>query len=489
MIRLIASLVVALLCLVSAPSHAREWVRTELPGVIIYSDGYPHELQRWALKLRLFDALLRAQTGRPPQDRNSGSPLTIYLLDEGKDVERLTGRENLQGLYSPSIEGSFLIANRAPAYDKTRLSGQMSLFHEYTHHFMYHHFTTAWPVWYREGFAEYASAITFDADHKATIGLPNWPRLKHLDGKPMAVEKVLNASVEDFKPDDRARFYAWSWKLVHVLMASPEDRRNLARYLRLFASGTDSWAAAQAAFGDLELLETRLHAHVPDPRGGKIVEVFLPEEEATAVSAFDPMSSRLIDLRLERRAGRNRKATAAGLRALVSANPGNGEARQELALALSGIDLSEARMQALQAISLSPDDPRARAIWAGVAFRQVKTNPASMPSDWVKVRSTLASNIGHDTRDPMALATLFRSYLLEPRRPNSAAHIAMARAFSLQPESYELRSLVIYSLALQGRMAAARRTARVLASDPHSGDLGQRTLEALDNFGPSRPKR
>ncbi len=88
-----------------------------------------------------------------------GSPLTIYLLDEGEDVERLTGRENIQGLYSPSSEGSYLIASRAPGYYKERLSGQRVLFHEYTHHFMYRHFNSAWPVWYREGFAEYAERV------------------------------------------------------------------------------------------------------------------------------------------------------------------------------------------------------------------------------------------------------------------------------------------------------------------------------------------
>lgn len=193
----IAAFLLALLWLVSAPAQARQWVRAEMPGVVLYSDGYPHELQRWALKLRLFDALLRQQFNLTEPDADTGSPLTIYLLEEGKDVETLTGLKNIQGLYSPSSEGSFLIASRAPGYQKEQLSGQITLFHEYTHHFMYRHFTSAWPSWYREGFAEYASAATFDADWKATVGQPNWPRMKHLDGKPMPLATVLTASVDD----------------------------------------------------------------------------------------------------------------------------------------------------------------------------------------------------------------------------------------------------------------------------------------------------
>ena len=483
MSRLIASCLIVLLWMTSAPAHARDWVRAELPGVVFYSDGYSHELQRWALKFRLFDALLRQQFGVAGLDRDPGSPLTIYLLDEGKQIERLTGRENLQGLYSPSIEGSFLIASRDPAYDKRRLSGQMSLFHEYAHHFMYRHFTSAWPVWYREGFAEYASAVTFDADRKATVGLPNWPRLKHLDDKPMPLKTVLTATVDDFKPGEKARFYAWSWNLVHLLMETPADRRRLAQYLRSFGSGTDSWAAAQAAFGDLAALEARLHAHVPDPRGGKAVAPTLTQASEVAVTTLDPIASRLIDLRLERLAGGDRKAALERLQAFVEANPANPEARRELALALSDTNLPEARSQALMAMSLAPDDLRARAIWADIAFRQIKANPASMPSDWDKVRSMLSGAIRPDTRDPMALALLFRSYLLEPRRPNAAAHLAMARAMALQPESYEVRSLAVYSLALQGRAAQARRTALMLTSDPHSGALGKRVEESLDRAG------
>ncbi|MBM3596159.1 MAG: hypothetical protein FJX31_10385 [Alphaproteobacteria bacterium] len=112
--------VLAPLCLASVPAHARQRVRAEFPGVELCSDGYPHELQRWTLGLRLFDALLRQTMDLPATDSENGSPLTVYLLDEGKDVERLTGRKNLNGLYSRSIDGSILIASRAPGNAEAR---------------------------------------------------------------------------------------------------------------------------------------------------------------------------------------------------------------------------------------------------------------------------------------------------------------------------------------------------------------------------------
>lgn len=480
--RSLLALLLAVLCLASVPAHARQWVRAEMPGVVLYSDGYPHELQRWALKLRLFDALLRRTLGLPEEDAEAGSPLTVYLLEEGKDVERLTGRKNINGLYSPSSEGSLLIASRAPGYNREVLSGQMVLFHEYTHHFMYRHFTSAWPAWYREGFAEYAMAATFDADWNATVGQTNWPRLHHIGGKPMPLEQVLTASVEQFRPGDKARFYAWAWKLVYLLSGTAEDQQRLQTYLRLFASGTPSLEAARSAFGDLEALEARLQALVPDPRAGQDIPLAGMMKTDIAAAPLDLAASELLDLRLERMAAGRPDAASAGLRTMLGRDPANAEARRELALALREMNSAEALSQASQALAAAPDDPRTLAVWTDLAMRQVKANPASTAADWDTMRTRLANAIGPDVRDPMALSTLFRSYLLERRQPPPQVHAAMDRALALQPESYELRSLAVYSLAMRGRLAEARQVARVLASDPHSGALGTRALDILDRL-------
>jgi tetratricopeptide (TPR) repeat protein len=299
----------------------------------------------------------------------------------------------------------------------------------------------------------------------------------------MPIKQILGASVDDFKPDDKARFYAWSWQLVHLLINSPDDRRRLDRYLSLYASGLGSVDAARAAFGDLAGLESRMLSHTADPRGSSAMKVDLGADTQVPVTALGPEAAQLLDARLLRIAGGNRKAALSAVSAFVAAYPSNAEGRLELALAQKDSNLAEARSSALTAMSLAPGSARALAIWSDIAFRQLKANPASMPRDWDKIRNRLADAIGPDVQDPMVLALLFRSYLAEPRRPTVQAIAAMDKALTLQPESYELRSLGVYSLALSGKMNQARRAARILASDPHAGELGKRAMATLDKIG------
>jgi len=112
---------------------------------------------------------------------------------------------------------------------------------------------------------------------------------------------------------------------------------------------------------------------------------------------------------------------------------------------------------------------------------RIRTVPASTPADWDRLRALLAQSIGPDTSDPYALSLLFRTYLAEPRPAPPAAHAAMDRALALQPDSYEVRLLAVYSLAMRGRLE------EIQASDPHSGMLGKRALDSLGTLRSSSP--
>lgn len=469
----------------SAPASAREWLRAALPGMVIYSDGGEHDLKLWTLKLELFDALLKQRYGNGSEDQ--GSPLTIYLLENENAVSKQAGRRNLTGFYSSSAEGSFAVASRQPEYYKERLSGQMSLFHEYTHHFMYRHFVSAYPAWYREGFAEYTSTTKFDLDWRPTLAIPAFHRYSQLRKSPPSLEKILTASVEDFKPDEKARFYAWSWKLVTMLNADGARKQQLDRYLKLYAEGADPLTAAAATFGDLKQLEGELRGYVAFDSGISLPDPVLPKHDLVAVEKLDPVASQLVDLHLARRLNAAPAQTSAALQALAEIYPERTDVLLELALArkaqgLAG-DANALRMAeaaAAKAMTLAPDNARITAVWADLAIRRMKGDASTSAKDWDAMRRRLAIATARDSDDPYALMTFFRTYVEQRKLPSPAAHDAIAQALTLQPESYHIRMLRAFSLAVQKRFDEAKAIARILASDPHASEMGKRALASLE---------
>ncbi len=479
------SLALILIPGLSTPAMAREWLRATLPGMVIYSDGRPHDLSLWALKIELFDALLQKRYGKGSDDQES--PLTIYLLENGNAVSRQAGRRNLTGFYSSSAEGSFAVASRQPEYYPERLSGQMALFHEYTHHFMYRHFVSAYPAWYREGFAEYTSTTKFDADWRATLAVPAVHRYSELRKSPPPLEKILTASVDDFKPDEKARFYAWSWKLVYMLNADSIRKKQLDRYLKLFAEGTDSLTAAAATFGNLKQLEGELRGYVAPASGITLPDPVLPDREPVTVEALDPVESQLVDLHLNRRLRIMPAQTTEALQALAAAYPERTDVLLELALArkIQGLAgdpnaLRMAEATAAKAMALTPDNARSVAVWADLAIRRMKGNPATSTTEWDSTRQRLSGAIKRDPTDPYALMTYFRAYVEQPWPPSAEAHEAISEALKLQPESYHIRMQRAFSLVLQRRFAEAESIVRILASDPHAAEMGKRALGSLE---------
>jgi len=491
--RLGALLALCLALVLSAPVAAREWQRADTPNFIIYSDGYPHELQRWAKKIEMYNAVLREHFGRPP-DRK-GARLTIYMLENERAVARLVGQKYLAGLYNPSSEGSYAITNRKPTYYKKDMSGQQTLFHEYAHHFMYRHFPAAYPAWYREGFAEYVATVTFDVDGYWTFGLPATHRQKHLDKDPLPIETVLFGDADSLEPKRHSAFYAWSWLLVHMLNSDAGRAGQLQAYLAKFSAGESPQKAAQV-FGDLGTLEAQLRAYAQSAHRHRQSKKPIAWSDEIHVTALDPLASRLIELGLERRTKRDLEATRNSLRQLAKTAPNDADVQLELALTERDIarrsrprDFSRAEAAADRALTADPSHTRANVLKASLAISRLRQSRSVSRQDWIKARLRLIFAIRETPGDPLPYLRLFSSYSRQGRRPSKSAHQAIAKAFTLQPESTDIRIAYAFSLAMQGKHGNAMRLARVLASDPHAAHLGKRAMATLERMKAASPNK
>src|SRR5690606_14564096 len=129
---------IALGSLAASPALA-EWRRAETEHFIVYGDASEGSLRRYAQKVERFDALLR--TYYPVQTDHEIPKLEIFMAEGRRDMNRMSPgiSEGVAGYYSPNSGRIYTIVD-------TRSSmGDVVVFHEYAHHFMFQMQANAYP--------------------------------------------------------------------------------------------------------------------------------------------------------------------------------------------------------------------------------------------------------------------------------------------------------------------------------------------------------
>lgn len=471
----------AFLC---TPAAARDWLRADTHNFIIYSDGSSRQLQEFALNVERFDALLRQRFGvelDPDPYR-----LTIYMVSSSRKVSQLVGDKSgfVAGFYRPSSEGSFALSNRERGSSKYDLSGEITLFHEYAHHFMFRNFTFAYPAWFREGFAEYYSTVTFDGNDGWTYGKPAMHRAPGLFlGKRLPVADVLSRDVSDFRGDQRELFYGQSWALVHMLQANAERYEQLADYLRKAGAGGDPRVAAEQAFGDLGKLDKELNDYLRDPLTYRRSTVGVTIAGVIEVKELSPLESRVAELKMMRLAQHDLAEARDELRSLAQSAPGEASAWLELALAERDLanaedrdDMAAAEAAVDRALAADPDHIRANVLKAQLMMGRLGEEDDASKEDWAAVRHHIQLANRQDPEDPMPLLAFVESYYREGRAPPPIALDALGKAHSLVPEASDVRVNYAFALANADRYDEAIELVEFLAADPHSGEFGKHVL-------------
>lgn len=231
--------------LLSASAAQAEWLRAETDHFIVYGDTSEGSLRRYARKVERFDALLRAYY--PIETEYEIPKLEIFLADGRRDMNRASPGigEGVAGYYSPNSGRIYSVVNTA-----SRM-GDVVVFHEYAHHFMFQMRANAYPSWFVEGFAEYYSTADV-VDDSIQFGRHNPGRMNSLTmgGNTWAsMEDVLKWRVTASGRYPAHLYYAQAWAMTHYFMSTPERTQMLGRYLAAVVGGADSVVAMQNATG------------------------------------------------------------------------------------------------------------------------------------------------------------------------------------------------------------------------------------------------
>ena len=476
----------------AAPATAETWYRADTHHFVILSSGKEKQLEEFAHELEQLDALMRLLFGRKPEIEPNR--LTIYLLDNAKQVQELLGDEGktVAGIYSPETDGSYAIANREKSYSSFGLSGDTVIFHEYAHHFMFRNFETPAPAWFVEGFAEFVSTAEFKRGGAWTFGKPANHRAYGLQVGPQVPIRKLLTETASGKSDYVDAFYAWSWALTHMMYRGSDDNGSqVARYFTALNEGQDPLEAAEAEFGDLDAFEAQLKKYTKGALSYSKSDKPIPYLSDITVRRLSEYESDLTQLALEARTARDvegtrkdfakffdrHEPTADGLVQFatleyLAAHRPDAQPQYDFAVADAAID---------KALALDPDHVDANILKGRILLEPFDHDDDPDAGNWAKARVYFGKANRADPLDPAPLFYFANTYLKEGKK-NAQIGEALEGAFYGAPESQEIRFAWAQHLVNEGEFDDAIKLLKIVSGNPHSGSGTREFIRMIEQM-------
>jgi tetratricopeptide (TPR) repeat protein len=495
--RLITLALVALVALVPAAAQA-EWREASSKHFLVYSEGSAQSVRDFSTKLEKFDKAMRIRLGLDDVDLGPANRVTVYVVDDVVDVQRLArrpakaGQPGIAGFYNGRAEGPIAVVPRTLGTGRLNDAEPATiLLHEYSHHIMLRNAAAAYPAWFREGFAEFNSTARFEKDGSIGFGAAANHRAWGLIGmSPLPIELLFDPTRRKLsRAEWEATIYGRGWLLTHYLMFDEKRVGQLGAYIKALNSGKGSLEAAQAAFGDLSVLDRELKAYLVQRRIPYMrLRPDLLAIEPIGLRTLRPGEAAIMDLRIRSRVGVTREdaaAVAAAMRKAAAPFPNDPTVQSALAEAeFDSRNLDSADAAADRAIAADPKQIDALIYKARVAMARAQASPAA--AAWKEARRLIANANRADPNDPEPLILFFRSFVEEGVRPTRNAVEGLLQAHELAPQDPGLRMNVARQMLLDGKAEGARATLTPIAYDPHGGSLGQAVaaiLAKLDSGG------
>ena len=499
----------AILLLFASPAFAAAWHEAETTHFKIVSSGDEKDLRRFAERLEYFHTLLRLATGVS----ENGHPVVkvrVYLVPSIGDVKRLFGApgSDVAGFYSPREDGAIAVVPRSTG--DGIFTGQLVLFHEYSHHYMLQYTPVAYPSWYVEGFAEIASTASFERKGAITFGKAASHRQYELDaGMSYPVVRMLDGSYLKDREKGRGWSYGDAWTLTHYLTFTDKRRGQLRAYLNAINSGRKMSEAA-LVFGNLGDLQREVTTYLA---GRSFPYRAVPIADGSAgpvtVREMGAAEAALIDMAIEfeRRTGlpakgddpkvddpkgdfdkrlaaakQAREEWIAKIEAVAGRYPGETAGWLLLADARCSAEQYDACTAAAErALAIVPDNERGLVRKAEAMIGSAHDLlPEQRQAKVLAARALLLKANAAEPNDPLALVWLYKSYGAMGQRADTDGLAALLTVVQLIPQEDGPRLILAQELMQRGRLRDARIILRPLAFAPHESPASKHARALLD---------
>lgn len=469
-----------------APASAA-WHEASSDHFLIYSDQKEKDVRAFAERLERYHDTMRFLFNRPATKLSPSNRVTIYVVDDTRDVRDLHGGGNkyVGGFYIPRAGGSLAIVPRVKTSRYEMSPSELILLHEYAHHFLMASSARAYPRWLNEGFAEFYGTAKFGGDGSVTVGVVSKGRAFELArAKEVPIELLLDTKgYQENKSKGYDSFYGQSWALYHMLHFSAERKDQVSDYLSRIAQGADEMTAARAAFGELKELEKDLNRYL---RSRKLSAYKIPSSYLNIgeikTRRLRAGEQAIMPVLIKSKRGVNEEQAAALLveaRAVAAQHPGDPAVLAALAEAEydAGND-AEAIAAADRALLINPKLINAH-IQKGYALARMAPDMGDEAAAWKKMRRQFVKVNRIENDHPIPLVQFYRSYRAQGMKPPSIAIDGLARALELAPYDNGLRWMMANEFMTQKKFDWAAMTLGPLAYSPHQSPMSKRALTLL----------
>ena len=479
---IVRRLIAAICCIVflTTPAQAR-WRKAESEHFVIYADDSARDLERFGNMLERFHRAMEFVTSRTTETPSLTNRVTIYAVGNSADMRRLAGDKKIAGFYSARAGGSVAFVQEAYPTSGELPFSAVVLLHEYAHYFASISTRFPQPLWMSEGSAEFYASARFPSDGGVEIGRPAVHRAGDLFyAADVPIRELLDADLYAKRTSTRHdAFYGRAWLLFHYLSLSGERPGQFRAYTDALSEGMTALAAAEQAFGDLDLLETDLDNYL---RRRRLMMLNLTATMVTPgevhVSELSDGMNAVLPLQVKSKRGVTREEALELLpevRAVAASYPDDAGVLAVLAEAeLDAGNNAEAIAAADRAIAADPSVVNAYVQKGYALFDLAREAPTDQRAEAYPVAMEAFSALNRiEPNHPLPLIYYYRSMQELGEEPTELARKALERASQLAPFDRSLALEVATMLSGEGKIALARALAAPLAFDPHGGKLGQ----------------
>lgn len=474
--------IVTLTVAATATTARAEWWEARTSHFIIYSETKREDAEGFARELERFDNALRTMQNMPVPGPDVGDANRLKVYRTG-DTDRLGYILNASGA---GIGGIYFgragnPTSFVPAREKRSLSRgiddsgpqldiRSTLFHEYTHHFMLTNFSTAYPHWYTEGFAELYSTIRFNPDgsfHVGDVPQHRGETLKQLSDTKLT--RLLDTRVK-LNGLEYYQSYSFGWLLAHYLNFHPARQGQIQTYLSAVNRGEDSLAAAQKAFGDLDVLQREVRKYKGGPFLGYDIKTANYVEPVVTMRRLSAAEEAVMQSHMRSVRGVTRsqaKDVAGDLRGKAAPHPDS--LFVQLALAEAEIDAQNfdaADAAADRAIAIDAKSPLGHYWKAMVAMGRGEKDKAA----YAAARPHLIKARRLDPHDPRPAIAYYQSFYDAGDAVPEPAVIALEEVFPYAAYDPSYRLLLGRQLLDEKKGDVARTVLAPIAFGSHSSD-------------------